>query len=352
MKKVLLILLVTLFAVSMMFVGIGCKATAATETTAAAETTVADAAETTAAETSSSAVAGEELFISVIAHNDVSNSYEVPIGNGVKQAGADYGVKVEFVSPPKIDAQAQLALIDGALAKGADALAIMVADSDALVPRIKEITAQGIPVVLFQGGAQVWEESGALCFIGGDSYSDGQFVAKTLIDAGCKNIVIDNHVQGELNIEVRDQGFKDYAEAAGVKYTEIITDVTSVENTAAAYKAAFMKDPTIDGITGGWCGISGQAIVPVLEELNLLGKVNIGIMDYTTDYLELIKEGKVQWSTTLQQWTNGYYAVSFLVNKIKYNVAPTGVILTGPFKIDKNNVDSILDAINAGNGVW
>jgi simple sugar transport system substrate-binding protein len=356
MKKYFSLLLVVIFAFSMVLFGVSCQTAtvettaAAAETTAAAVTTAA-AAETTAAATTA-VVAEEKLFISVIAHNDVSNSYEAVIGNGVKQAGTNLGVDVEFVSPPKIDAVAQLALIDGALAKGAAGLGIMVADPDALVPRIKEITAAGTPVVLFQGGAQVWQEAGALCFIGGDSYSDGQFVAKKLIDDGCKNVAIDNHVQGELNIEVRDQGFKDYCDKAGVKWTEIITDVTSVENTQAAYKAAFMKDPTIDGITGGWCGISGQAIVPVLEELSLLGKVEIGIMDYTPEYLNLIKEGKVQWTTTLQQWTNGYYAVDFLVNKIKYGVAPTGVVLTGPFVIDKANVDSITAAIESGSGVF
>ncbi|MCL4416952.1 MAG: substrate-binding domain-containing protein [Actinobacteria bacterium] len=345
-KKYFCLLIVVIFAASMLLFGVSCKAAASTTT--AAETTA--AATTAAAETT--AAAGEKLFISVVAHNDVSNPYEAIIGNGVKQAGLDYGVDVEFVSPPKIDAIAQMALIDGALAKGAKGLGIMVADPDALVPKIKEITAKGTPVVLFQGGAQVWKEAGALCFIGGDSYSDGQFVAKKLIDDGAKNIAIDNHVQGELNIEVRDQGFKDYADSKGVKWTEIITDVTSVENTKAAYKAAFLKDPTIDGITGGWAGISGLAIVPVLEELGLLGKVEIGIMDFTPEYLQLIKDGKVQWSTTLQQWTNGYYAVAFLVNKIKWGVAPTGEVLTGPFIIDKTNVDSILAAIASGAGTY
>lgn len=358
MKKYLCLLLVVIFAFSMLFFGVSCKTateeTAAATTAAAGETTAA-AATTAAAETTAAAtevVAAEEIFISVVAHNDASNPYEAIIGNGVKQAGIDYGVKVEFVAPPKLDAVAQMALIDGALAKGAAGLGVMVADPDALVPKLKDITSAGTPVVLFQGGAQVWQQAGAQCFIGGDSYADGQFVAKTLIDAGCKNIAIDNHVQGELNIEVRDQGFKDYADSKGIKWTEIITDVTSVENTKAALKAAFMKDPTIDGITGGWCGITGLAIVPVLEELGLLGKVNVGIMDFTPEYLTLIKEGKVQWTTTLQQWLNGYYTVSFLVNKIRYGLCPTGLILTGPFVIDKTNVDPIIASIATGAGTW
>lgn len=306
-------------------------------------------------ETSAPATAAvqDELFISIIAHNDVTNPYQAVIGNGVRQAGIDFGVKVEYVAPSKMNVIEQMALIDGALAKGADGLGVMVADPDALLPKIKDITGSGTPVVLFQGGAQVWNEAGALAFIGGDSYSDGQFVAKHLIDAyDCKNIAIINHVQGELNIEVRDAGFLDYAKAAGVKHTEILTDVTDVEKTAAALKAAFLLDPTIDGVTGAWCGITGQVIVPVLEELGMLDQVTVGIMDFTPEYLKLIKQGKVQFSTTLQQWTNGYYAVAFLVNKIRYGVAPTGVVLTGPFIIDDSNVDVILGAVDSGSGVF
>ena len=296
---------------------------------------------------------GKELFISIIAHNDVTNPYQAVIGNGVRQAGKDFGVKVEYVAPSKMNAIEQMALIDGALAKGADGLGIMVADPDALLPKVQDITSSGTPVVLFQGGAQVWDEAGALAFIGGDSYSDGQFVAKHLIEAyDCKNIAIINHVQGELNIEVRDAGFLDYAEAAGVKHTEILTDVTSVEKTAAALRAAFLLDPTIDGVTGAWCGITGQVIVPVLEELGMLDQVTVGIMDFTPEYLKLIKEGKAQFSTTLQQWTNGYYAVAFLVNKLRYGVAPTGVVLTGPFIIDDSNVDALMDALESGSGVF
>ena len=304
-------------------------------------------------ETSTAVEVNDELFISIIAHNDVTNPYQAVIGNGVKQAGLDFGVKTEYIAPSKMNVIEQMALIDGAMAKGADGLGIMVADPDALLPKVKGITASGIPVVLFQGGAQVWNEAGALAFIGGDSYSDGQFVAKHLIEAyNCKNIAIINHVQGELNIEVRDEGFLDYAEKAGVKYTEILTDVTSVEKTAAALKAAFLLDPTIDGVTGAWCGITGQVIVPVLEEVGMLDQVTVGIMDFTPEYLKLIKQGKVQFSTTLQQWTNGYYAVAFLVNKLRYGVAPTGVVLTGPFIIDESNVDVLMDALESGSGVF
>ncbi len=299
------------------------------------------------------AAAKNEIFISVISHNDVTNPYALVIGNGVTQAGKDFGVKVEYVGPPKVDAVAQIALIDGAIAKGADGISVAIADVDAVTPIVKKYTGQGIPAVVHQTGVAVWQEAGALAYIGGDSYPDGQRVAQVLVEEyGCKNPAIIMHVPGEKAIEERDQGFMDYCDAAGVPWTEIITTVASSEESGAAMKAAFLKDPTIDGVTGSWCGIDGALIVPILTELGLMGKVVIGIMDYTPEYLQLIKEGKAQWSTSLQQWTNGYYSVAFLVNKIRYGVSPVGKVLTGPFIIDKTNVDAVLAGLASGSGSY
>ena len=94
--------------------------------------------------------------------------------------------------------------------------------------------------------------------------------------------------------------------------------------------------------------MSGLAIVPALENLGMLGKVTIGIMDYTEDYLKLLKRGKVQYTTNLQQYLMGYLSVAFLTNKIRYGLCPTGIIKTGPSIIDKNNVDDVLKYIAAG----
>lgn len=302
---------------------------------------------------SKAVAATEEFLISVISHNDVTNPYQIVIGNGVAAAAKDFGVRAEYIGPPKMDAIAQIALIDGAIAKGAKGISVAIADVDALTPVVKKYTDQGIPAVVHQTGVAVWQESGALCYIGGDSYPDGQRVAQVLIeDYGCKNPAIVMHVPGEKAIEERDAGFMDYCKAKGVPATEIFTTVASSEESAAALKAAFLKDPTIDGLTGSWCGIDGALIVPILEELKLLDKVVLGIMDYTPEYLQLIKEGKAAWTTSLQQWTNGYYSVAFLVNKIRYGVSPVGKILTGPFIIDKTNVDKVLAGLKTGSGSY
>ena len=290
----------------------------------------------------------DNLFISVVCHSDVSNPFQAVVGRGVEQAAKDFNVRAEYIGPDQIDAVKQIAFIDGALAKGADGFSIMVADPTAMKPKVKEIIDMGKPVILHQGGAQVVDEFGAEGFIGEDSYSSGVFAAQSLINRGCKHIAIDNHVPGELNIEVRGEGFRDTAKKAGVKWTEIVTVVSSPAKTQAAYEAAFSKDRTIDGISGGWCGVSGLAIVPALENLGMLGKVTIGIMDYTEDYLKLLKRGKVQYTTNLQQYLMGYLSVSFLTNKIRYGLCPTGIIKTGPSIIDKNNVDDVLKYIAAG----
>ena len=181
----------------------------------------------------------DNLFISVVCHSDVSNPFQAVVGRGVEQAAKDFNVRAEYIGPDQIDAVKQIAFIDGALAKGADGFSIMVADPTAMKPKVKEIIDMGKPVILHQGGAKVVDEFGAECFIGEDSYSSGVFAAQSLINRGCKHIAIDNHVPGELNIEVRGEGFRDTAKKGGVKWTEIVTVVSSPAKTQAAYEAAF-----------------------------------------------------------------------------------------------------------------
>lgn len=100
MKKIIIVLISIIFVFSLVFLGTGCKESAATETTAAAETTVAaetTAAETTAAETTS----GEPVVIKVWKGIAVANEGDTYYPEWIRAFESSHpGVTIEWTDIP------------------------------------------------------------------------------------------------------------------------------------------------------------------------------------------------------------------------------------------------------------
>ena len=95
----------------------------------------------------------------------MSNSFSSVVKKGVEQAGADLGVKVEFVGPDKFDVVQQGQLIEAAIAKGPDGLFVSLPDCDALKPAVQQAIDAGIPVMSFNSGAACFKDVGSLVHI-------------------------------------------------------------------------------------------------------------------------------------------------------------------------------------------
>ena len=347
MKKIILFFIVILIAISVtaVFSLSGCKTTAAGETTAGAETTV---GETTAV------VAAEEKYIPFILHHDI-DPFAMVIQNGIRAAEKDfasYNIRTQFIGPPSADLQEQIILIDAAIAKKPWGMAVTCKDVDALGPKIKEVISLGIPVVLFNNGAEYYKELGAIGFVGANGYSEGAAVADRWVKLGRKNVLFINNEQGNTQIEQRLIAVRDVIEANGGKVTVAVTEFKDPAFSEASIKAAFQKDKTIDCITGGWGGGADAVfVVKLVEELGLQDQVKIGLFDPGLDILTDIKNGKVEFITTQQQFLQGYMPIQMLILYKTFGVVPkNAIIYTGGGFIDASNVDTAADFIN--NGIW
>ena len=295
---------------------------------------------------------GDQPYYIGVFHADVSNSFSSVVKSGVEKAGADLGAKVEFVGPDKFDVVAQGQLIEAAIAKKPDGLFVSLPDCDALKPMVDQAIAEGIPVMAFNAGFKCFRDVGALVFVAADPISEGLGAAERLSQLGAKNVLCLVHEPGNAYLEDRCEGMSQGMAKAGGKSTMVPTSLADSSVTRGALEAAFLKDPSIDGLGGEWGGGPSPAVIDqTLTDLGLQGKVIVSYFDPGADTLPMIKDGRVAFMSSQVPFNQGYLPVMFLNAYVKYGVlpgGPSGFVENGGFFIDKDNVDQIMGLVKEG----
>jgi ribose transport system substrate-binding protein len=157
LKKVLMIIMVIVFAASIMSIGIGCKSTtsttaAATETTAAATETTAAATETTAAATETTAAPAKKFNVG-LSNGLITHSWRTQmVADLVQEFGYYKGkgiVDKLMIQHAGFDVDVQISQIRNLINSGIDLLLINPNSLSALDPVIEEAVNKGILVFVF-----------------------------------------------------------------------------------------------------------------------------------------------------------------------------------------------------------
>ncbi|HHU53852.1 MAG TPA: substrate-binding domain-containing protein [Clostridiaceae bacterium] len=165
---------------------------------------------------------------------------------------ADKGVKItyDYTAPVTADAVEQINMIESAAAKNPDVVAIDVNQVDLTVPIISELTANGVKVLTFSGGDAV--DSDRIAFIGNtDNKGDGAKLAEILAEAiGYEGEVacLDGTI-GASSHEERIEGFNEVM----AKYPDITVvdrqrDDDDLEKAVQLTEAFIQKHPNLKGI--------------------------------------------------------------------------------------------------------
>jgi len=216
----------------------------------------------------------------------------------------------------------------------------------------KQITAKGIPVVIYNsGGSAAAKAVGGLTYIGTDEYLSGKTGGETFTKAGAKNILCVNTVPGAANTEARCKGITDGSAEAGAKSTELSLPASTFGNPSAvtqAIKASLLKDSSIDGVmTIG--AADADSAAAAIQAANDTGKVKLGTFGLSTSTLTRIKGGSQLFALDLQPYLQGFLSVSAAYQYVAYGLlAPANPNLTGPLVIDSANVSVAIAGAKLG----
>lgn len=296
---------------------------------------------------SSAAGGGKGINIAVMG-GAASDPFWSTVKNGAEAAALAVnkaGGKVTFVAMPNYNNFNSDAakLVANILAMKPSAAIIPDWAPEAQNANIKALTAAGIPVFIYNTGADQVKTVGAISYVGSDNTASGKAAGIGLAEAGAKHVLCINTLPGTTTGQQFCNGLKEGATASGAKESELdlpssqFGDPTAV---AQAIKGALLKDPSIDGVFTVDAGDATSA-ANAISQANLTGKVKLASQNFDSAGLSRIEKGTETLAIDQQGYAQGYYAVSVAFQYVAYGIMMQN-IPTGPSVINKSNVKLVI----------
>jgi ribose transport system substrate-binding protein len=294
----------------------------------------------------------DEYFVFVAANLQVP--YWQTAGAGFSRAAAQLKVRVDYLGPSTYDPKAERDALDQAVRQKATGILLGVTDPALLKDSIDKAIAAGIPVVTMDSDAPA---SQRLFFIGTNNYqvglTGGQRLAQELHGKG--NVVVFT-MPDQHNMQDRLRGYRDALDHTSIKITRVV-DIQGDPRIAFDTTTQIIGKER-DQVDAFVCleAQSGKEVAGVLSSYHVTGKV-VMAMDTDPETLEWIKKDGIAATISQKPYTMAFVGMQMLDNLYhhrpsslttdwsKDSFAPIpSFVDTGSALIDKNNVDSFLQA--------
>ncbi|HID07012.1 MAG TPA: sugar ABC transporter substrate-binding protein [Armatimonadetes bacterium] len=264
---------------------------------------------------------------------------------GMRNAGKELNVRVEWYVPPKEDAQKQVQALESFIAKGVNGIAFAASNPDSVNNVIKRAIAQGIPCVAIDTDAP---DSGRIAYIGTDNYKAGRVAGKEMAKVldGKGKVVICTGSLTALNSIERMKGFKDVLkDYPNIEVLETFNDGEDKAKATQLAQMALLKYPDLTAFYGVYA-INGPAAANAVKTAGKVGKVKIVCFDTTAEHMRLIKDGVITATIGQRPFKMGYESVHVLhriitrgLKEVMRELPPSRKIDTGIDVVTKETVE-------------
>ncbi len=295
-----------------------------------------------------SSPARSDLHFVVVTHGQAADPFWSVVQNGVKQAGKDMGVHVDYQAPDTFDMVAMAHLIDAAVATKPDGLVVSIPDADALGPSIKKAVDAGIPVISINSGSDVAEKLGVMVHVGQTEYEAGLGGGQRMAEAGVTKALCVNQEVGNTALDERCRGFTDAIKKAGGTVEVLSVDLKDPTGSQQRIQAKIASDSGINGIMT--LGPTGAApALKALQASGKLGQIKLATFDLSTDVLQAIEDGDMLFAIDQQQYLQGYLPIVLLtLYATNLNTIANPVLMTGPGFVTKDNAARVIELTKQG----
>jgi simple sugar transport system substrate-binding protein len=279
-----------------------------------------------------------KMTVAMITHQAPGDTFWDIIRKGAEAASAKDNVTLQYSNDPDATKQAQL--IQAAIDKKVDGIAVTDPNTGALGPAIKKAVAAGIPVTMFNAGGPDALGLGALGYFGQSETDAGLAVGKRLSDDGAKDILCVIQEQGQSQLEARCDGVT--KGAAGAKVQRIYVNGRDDSNVTTTIQAKLTQDKNVDWVVTLGAPFALDAVKSVKQAGS---KAKIGTFDTNKELVNAVKSGDVAWAIDQQPYLQGYLAVDALwLYKFNGNTIGGGQnVATGPAFIDEKNIAQVAE---------
>ena len=287
-----------------------------------------------------SAQTGSRITVDMVTHGQAFDPFWALVQKGAQAAAKDFNVNLVYHSPSTTDPQAEASLINQAAARHPKGLVVTIPDAAALSGPVKQATSAGIPVIVMNVGVSVYQNVGALTFVGQDEDAAGQEAGRQMIAAGVHKALCVIHEEQNTALVDRCAGFAKAMAATGGSVTVLHVNGAQLNSAANAIQAALKKDPAITGVlTTGIIGFNAAG--GALQSLGKFGTIKLGTFDVSTQDLNAVVNGQALFVIDQQPFLEGYMAVQLSAFEARYGQHPFGPVFTGPSLITKANAAQV-----------
>ncbi|MFA5698328.1 MAG: autoinducer 2 ABC transporter substrate-binding protein [Sphaerochaeta sp.] len=274
----------------------------------------------------------------VVVPKDASNPWFVRMKVGVDEYAKETGVNVYQRGTPQIDATLQAQLVQDLIAQGVDAICVVPVDLESIDPVLAQARKAGIVVITHEGADLENVDYDIEAF---SNAGYGAFIMDNLAEAmgeeGLYTTMVASLTNGSHN-EWADAGVA-HQKATYPRMTLLEAEkrVESFDNGDIAYNAAkelFKKYPNLKGVMGT-SSYDAPGVARAIEELGLVGKAFTSGTGMPLDNAELLKSGVVK-SLTLWDPALAGKAMISLARKVL-----AGDSIVGPVNLNVEGYEAL-----------
>jgi ribose transport system substrate-binding protein len=236
---------------------------------------------------------------------------------GARAAGEKYGVSILWNGPAsEIEISRQINIVEDFVNRHVDGLVVAPADEKALVPVIESAARRGIPVAIFDSGAQT---ESYVSFVATDNYFGGVTAARRMGEILNKvgSVAIVGVMPGSASTTQREDGFKDTIakEFSNIKIVAFQYGMSDRAKSLAVTEDILTAHPSLNGIFAP-NESSSIGAVQAVKMRGLGAKVKIVGFDSSTSLLSDLQEGVIDSLVVQNPFAMGYESVRALCEKM------------------------------------
>ena len=297
----------------------------------------------------------EEMEIAVIPKL-IGIPYFASTGVGAAAAGEELGIKITYNGPTDASTEGQINIVNQAIRRGVDAIAIAPLDTAALAPSLKRAQKAGIPVVTWDTDADVASRA---AFVTPVSYAA---MSAQLVESLARDGVTEGPVV-QLIAAATSENMIEYQRLIKAYMAEHYPDMEVVQVLAGDDDAVKSKAITTSYLQGNpdtkAIIVTSAAMTPAIEavkDVGLEGKVIVGGIGLPSVNGEQTKAGEISrfflWNPEDLGYASVYLAKAAIEGKIEgaktVNLGKLGnvevgddnvLIMAPPFEFNAENVD-------------
>jgi len=279
----------------------------------------------------------DEPYVAIVSKG-FQHQFWQAVKDGAEQEAKKEGVRITFEGPAtETEVEAQINMLNNALAKDPDALGFAALDSKAAAPLLTQAQDKDIPVVAFDSGV---ESDIPVTTAATDNKAAAAEAAKHMADllGGKGKVAMVVHDQtSQSGIDRRD-GFIEWmkANAPDIELLPVQYGAGDQAKSADITKSIIQSNPDVNGIYGSNEG-SAIGVVKGVEESGKKGIVVVGF-DSGQAQIDAINDGVMAGAITQNPVGMGRELIKAAVKAMDGEELPE-TIDTGFYWYDKSNID-------------